>query len=70
MQNTNIKMLNAQLSCCRALGQINNVLIILAITMLMAVVTAVLAYFADLIPSAINGTQITSNTSVAQATAR
>lgn len=56
---------------CRALGQINNVLIILAITMLMAVVTAVLAYFADLIPSAINGTQIASNVSVgAQATAR
>lgn len=54
----------------QALGQINNVLIILAITMLMAVVTAVLAYFADLIPSAINGTQITSNTLVAQATVR
>ena len=63
-------MLNAQLPCCRALGQINNVLIILAITMLMAVVTAALAYFADLIPSAINGTQIASNTLVAQATAR
>lgn len=53
------------------MGQINNVLIILAITMLMAVVTAVLAYFADLIPSAINGTQIASNMSVGtQATAR
>ncbi len=63
-------MPKAQLPCCRALGQINNVLIILAITMLMAVVTAMLAYFADLIPSVINGTQIALNTSVAQATAR
>jgi len=63
-------MPKVQLPCCRALGQINNVLIILAITMLMAVVTAVLAYFADLIPSAINSTQIALNTSVAQATAR
>lgn len=46
------------------MGQINNVLIILAITMLMAMVTAILAYFADLIPSAINGTQIAPNMSV------
>jgi hypothetical protein len=45
------------------LGQISNVLIILAITMIMAVVTAILAYFADLIPSAINGTQV-ANVSV------
>lgn len=37
---------------------------ILAITMLMAVVTAAIAYFADLIPSAINGTQLASNMSV------
>jgi hypothetical protein len=47
------------------LGQIYNVLIILAITLLMAVVTAVLAYFADLIPSVVDGgTLIASNTSV------
>ena len=47
------------------MGQIYNVLIILAITLLMAVGTAVLAYFADLIPLAIdNGTLIASNTSV------
>ena len=46
------------------MGQIYNVLLILAITMLMAMVTAMLAYFADLIPSAINGTQLASNMSV------
>lgn len=51
------------------MGQINNVLIILAITMLMAMVTAVLAYFADMIPSAMNGTQISSNLSVGTQTA-
>jgi hypothetical protein len=46
------------------LGQIYNVLIILAITLLMAVVTTVLAYFVDLIPSAIySGAQITTNIS-------
>ena len=45
-----------------ALGQIYNVLIILTITLLMAVATAVLAYFVDLIPSAIdNGTLIAPN---------
>lgn len=54
-----------QLLGCRGLGQIHNVLIILAITLLMAVVTAVLAYFADLIPSVVdNGTFIASNKSV------
>jgi hypothetical protein len=64
-------MLKARLPSCRELGQINNVLIILAITMVMAMVTAVLAYFADMIPSAINGTQISSNMSVGtQATTR
>ena len=46
------------------MGQIYNVLIILAITLLMALVTAVIAYFADLVPSAIDGTQIASNMSV------
>lgn len=46
------------------MGQIYNVLLILAITMLMAMVTAILAYLADLLPSAINGTQIVSNMSV------
>lgn len=55
------------MSGCKALGQIYNVLIILAITLLMAVATAVLAYFADLIPTAVdNGTYIASNTSVGQ----
>jgi hypothetical protein len=54
-----------QLPGCKALGQIYNVLIILAITLLMAVATVVLAYFADLIPTAVdNGTFIASNTSV------
>lgn len=54
-----------QLPGCRALGQINNVLIILAITLLMAVVTAVLAYFADLMPSVVdNGTLIAPNASI------
>lgn len=33
----------------------NNVLIILGITALMAIITTVLAYFVDLIPSAVNG---------------
>jgi hypothetical protein len=46
----------------QALGQIYNVLIILTITLLMAVATAVLAYFVDLIPSAIdNGALIAPN---------
>jgi hypothetical protein len=35
-------------------GQIYNVLIILAITLLMAVTTTVLAYFADLLPQTID----------------
>ncbi len=49
----------------QALGQIYNVLTILAITLLMAVITAVLAYFVDLLPSAIdNGTQIVTNVSL------
>jgi hypothetical protein len=48
----------------QALGQIHNVLIILAITLLMAVVTTVIAYFVDLIPSAIDsGAQISTNVS-------
>lgn len=46
------------------MGQIYNVLLILAITMLMAMVTAILAYLADLLPSAIDGTHIVSNMSV------
>ncbi|MCI0561581.1 MAG: hypothetical protein MN733_24090 [Nitrososphaera sp.] len=37
------------------MGQVNNVLIILGITALMAIITTVLAYFVDLIPSAVNG---------------
>jgi hypothetical protein len=40
----------AQLSSYKALGQIYNVLIILAITLLMAVTTTVVAYFVDLLP--------------------
>jgi hypothetical protein len=35
-------------------GQIYNVLIILAITLLMAVTTTVLAYFVDLLPQVVN----------------
>lgn len=47
------------------MGQIYNVLIILAITLLMAVVTSVLAYFADVIPAAFdNGTQLATNTTI------
>ncbi len=46
------------------MGQIYRILIIFAITMLMTVVTAAIAYFADLIPSAINGTRLASNMSV------
>jgi hypothetical protein len=47
------------------LGQINNVLIILGITLLMAVATAAVAYFVDLMPSVVDrGTQVASNTSL------
>jgi hypothetical protein len=35
-------------------GQIHNVLIILAITLLMAVTTTVLAYFVDLLPQVVD----------------
>jgi hypothetical protein len=35
-------------------GQIYNVLIILAITLLMAVTTTVLVYFVDLLPQVVN----------------
>jgi hypothetical protein len=44
-------------------GQIYNVLIILAITLLMAVTTTVLAYFVDLLPQVVddNVALITSN---------
>ena len=37
------------------MGQIYNVLIILAITLLMAVTTSVLAYFVDLLPQVVDG---------------
>ena len=48
------------------LGQIHNVLIILAITLIMAVVTTAIAYIVDLIPSAVDsGAQIATNASVA-----
>lgn len=47
------------------MGQVNNVLIILAITLLMAVVTALIAYFADVVPAVVdNGTHLASNTSI------
>ncbi|HJU34833.1 MAG TPA: hypothetical protein VJ695_06905 [Nitrososphaera sp.] len=36
------------------MGQIYNVLIILAITLLMAVTTTVLAYFVDLLPQVVD----------------
>lgn len=36
------------------MGQIYNVLIILAITLLMAVTTTVLVYFVDLLPQVVN----------------
>jgi len=39
------------------LGQIYNVLIILAITLLMAVTVTVLAYFVDLVPPAVTGNE-------------
>ncbi len=37
------------------MGQVSNVLIILGITALMAIATAMLAYFVDLVPSALDG---------------
>jgi len=44
------------------LGQIYNVLIILAITLLMAVATAAVAYFVDFVPSVIDSaTKVESN---------
>ena len=45
------------------MGQINNVLIILAITLLMALATAAVAYFVDLVPAIDSGTQLASNAS-------
>jgi hypothetical protein len=49
----------------RALGQIYNVLIILAITLLMAVTTTVLAYFVDFLPQVVDSvTPIASTTSI------
>ena len=50
---------------CKALGQVYNVLIILTIALLMAVVTALIAYFADVVPAVLdNGTHLASNTSI------
>lgn len=48
---------------------VNNVLLILGVAALMAIVTAVLAYFVDIIPSAIggSGTRVTSNAIVSAA---
>jgi hypothetical protein len=39
-------------------GQIYNVLIILAITLLMAVTTTVLAYFVDLLPQVVDDNMV------------
>jgi hypothetical protein len=52
------------------LGQINNVLLILVITLLMALVTALIAYFADLIPSVVDNGTITANITGSQPGAR
>jgi len=47
------------------LGQIYNVLIILAITLLMAMATAAIAYFVDLVPAAFDsGTGLAANRSL------
>ncbi|MDP8888799.1 MAG: hypothetical protein M3M89_04150 [Thermoproteota archaeon] len=49
------------------MGQIYNVLIILAITLLMAVTTTVLAYFVDLLPQAVDDNvalMVSNNTSI------
>jgi hypothetical protein len=65
----------AQLYSYKAVGQIYNVLIILAITLLMAVTTTVLAYFVDLLPHVADSvapialtapTMSTNNTELAQ----
>jgi hypothetical protein len=48
-------------------GQIYNVLIILAITLLMAVTTTVLAYFVDLLPHVVDDNVVliaSNNTSI------
>jgi hypothetical protein len=48
-------------------GQIYNVLIILAITLLMAVTTIVLAYFVDLLPQVVDDNVVliaSNNTSI------
>jgi hypothetical protein len=52
------------------LGQVRNVLIILGITALMAIATSVLAYFVDLVPSALDGnsTRVAANAAILQAT--
>jgi hypothetical protein len=52
--NTNIKMAKAHFAKLYAVGQIYNVLIILAITLLMALTTTMLAYFVDLLPQAVD----------------
>ncbi|MDF2728183.1 MAG: hypothetical protein K0S84_1726 [Nitrososphaera sp.] len=49
------------------MGQIYNVLIILAITLLMAVTTTVLVYFVDLLPQVVNDNVVliaSNNTSI------
>lgn len=47
------------------MGQIYNVLIIVAIALLMSAAMAAIAYFADLLPAVIDrGTQVASNTSL------
>lgn len=40
------------------MGQVHNVMLILAITAMMAVLTTMLTYFVDLLPSAIEETQV------------
>ena len=64
LQHTNIKI-PKHLAAGEALGQIYNVLIILAITLLMAVTTAAIAYFVDLMPAAFDsGTRLAANRSL------
>ena len=40
------------------MGQVHNVMLILAMTAIMAVLTTMLTYFVDLLPSAIEETQV------------
>lgn len=54
-------MLRLKCSICRVqpehMKQVNNVFLIVAITALMAILTAIITFFVDMLPPALNGTK-------------